>query len=102
MLRWSERAARQHGAWHRLRLLDRATGDLTVAAGLDGRHVTGIAQRPGGGPLAVLSQDCPEADPGSFTSRLHVADLAAGTAADLGPAGRDARSPVWWRGPSVM
>ena len=50
----------------------------------------------------MLSQDRPEADPGSFTSRLHVADLAAGTAADLGPAGRDARSPVWWRGPSVM
>jgi hypothetical protein len=52
---WSERAVRQHWRWHRLRLLDLASGDLAPLDGLTGRHVTGVAQRPGGGPLAVIS-----------------------------------------------
>jgi dipeptidyl aminopeptidase/acylaminoacyl peptidase len=95
---WSERAVRQHWRWHRLRVLDLASGELTVAAGLGGRHVVDVAQRPGGGPLAVLSQDCPEREPGAFTSRLHIADLDTGTAIDLGQPGVDARSPAWWQG----
>ena len=81
---WSERAVRQHWLWHRLRLLDLASGELTVVAGLAGRHVVDVAQRPDGGPLAVVSWDCPEYEPGAFTSRLHIADLDDGTAADLG------------------
>jgi dipeptidyl aminopeptidase/acylaminoacyl peptidase len=96
---WSERAVRQHWRWHRLRLLDLASGELTPLEGLAGRHVTGLAQRPGGGPLAVVSQDCPEDEPGAFTSRLHIAGLEAGGAADLGPAGFEAHSPAWWQGP---
>ncbi|HEU5417041.1 MAG TPA: S9 family peptidase [Streptosporangiaceae bacterium] len=95
---WSERAVRQHWLWHRLRLLDLASGELTVAAGLAGRHVVDVAQRPGGGPLAVVSWDCPEDEPGAFTSRLHITDPDAGTAADLGPAGFEARCPAWWQG----
>jgi dipeptidyl aminopeptidase/acylaminoacyl peptidase len=95
---WSERAARQHWRWHRLRLLDLASGALTVLAGLGGRHVIDIAKRPGGGPLAVLSRDCPENEPGDFTNRLHIADPDAGTAVDLGQPGRLARSPAWWQG----
>jgi dipeptidyl aminopeptidase/acylaminoacyl peptidase len=95
---WSERAERQHWLWHRLRLLDLASGELTVVPGLAGRHVTDLAQRPDGGPLAVLSWDCPEYEPGVFTSRLHVVDLDDGTATDLGQAGHEPRSPVWWRG----
>jgi dipeptidyl aminopeptidase/acylaminoacyl peptidase len=95
---WSERAVRQHWRWHRLRLLDLASGELTVVTGLAGRHVTGVAQRPDGGPLAVLSWDCPEYEPGIFTSRLHIADLDDGTAADLGRPGFEARSPAWWQG----
>jgi dipeptidyl aminopeptidase/acylaminoacyl peptidase len=95
---WSERAVRQHWLWHRLRLLDLASGELTLAAGLAGRHVTDVAQRPGGGPLAVVSRDCPEDEPGAFTSRLHITDLDGGTAVDLGQAGLDARSPAWWQG----
>jgi dipeptidyl aminopeptidase/acylaminoacyl peptidase len=94
---WSERALRQHWRWHRLRLLDLASGDLRVVAGLAGRHVTGMAQRPDGGPLAVVSWDCPEYEPGVFTSRLHVADLD-GTAAELGQLGLEAHSPTWWHG----
>lgn len=95
---WSERAVRQHWRWHRLRLLDLASGELTVVAGLAGRHVVDVAQRPGGGPLAVVSWGCPEDEPGAFSSRLHIADLDAGTAADLGLMGFEARSPVWWQG----
>ena len=95
---WSERAVRQHWRWHRLRLLDLASGELAVVGGLAGRHVVSVAQQPGGGPLAVVSWDCPEYEPGVFTSRLHVADLADGTAADLGPLGLEARSPAWWPG----
>jgi dipeptidyl aminopeptidase/acylaminoacyl peptidase len=95
---WSERAVRRHWLWHRLRLLDLASGELTLAAGLARRHVTDVAQRPGGGPLAVVSRDCPEDEPGAFTSRLHIADLDAGTAADLGLTGLEARCPAWWQG----
>jgi dipeptidyl aminopeptidase/acylaminoacyl peptidase len=95
---WSERAVRRHRLWRRLRLLDLASGELTLAAGLAGRHVVGVVQRPDGGPLAVVSRDCPEDEPGAFTGRLHVADLGAGAAVDLGLIGRDARSPAWWQG----
>ena len=95
---WSERAERQHWHWHRLRLLDLASGELTAVAGLAGRHVVDLAQRPDGGPLVALSWDCPEYEPGVFTARLHIADLADGTASDLGPAGLEACSPAWWRG----
>jgi dipeptidyl aminopeptidase/acylaminoacyl peptidase len=107
---WSERAARQHWTWHRLRLLDLATGELTVAAvaaEVAGRHVLEATQRPDGGPLAVLSWDCPEWEPGAFTARLQIVGLDGGenggvsdgtAAADLGPAGLEARSPAWWRG----
>ncbi len=96
---WSERGVRQHWLWHRLRLLDLASGELTTAAaGLDGRHVIDVAQRPGGGPLAVVSRDCPEDEPGAFTGRLHITDLDAGTAVDLGLMGFEARSPAWWKG----
>jgi hypothetical protein len=31
---WSERAVRQHWRWHRLPLLDLASGELSVVAGL--------------------------------------------------------------------
>jgi dipeptidyl aminopeptidase/acylaminoacyl peptidase len=94
---WSQRAVRQHWLWHRLRLLDLASGELSVVAGLAGRHVTGVAQRPGGGPLAVVSWDCPEYEPGVFTSRLHIAGLD-GTVTDLGQVGLEANSPAWWHG----
>lgn len=95
---WSERAVRQHWLWHRLRLLDLASGELVLAAGLDGRHVVDVAQRPGGGPLAVVSRDCPEDEPGAFSGRLHITDPDAGTAVDLGVMGFEAHSPAWWQG----
>jgi dipeptidyl aminopeptidase/acylaminoacyl peptidase len=95
---WSERAVRQHWLWHRLRLLDLASGELTVVPGLAGRHVTSIAQRPDGGPLAVVSRDCPEDEQGAFTTRLHIADPDTGTAVDLGRLRLEARSPAWWQG----
>ena len=95
---WSERDLRQHWRWHRLRLLDLLSGELTLVGGLDGRHVVDLAERPGGGPLAVLSQECPDRDPGAFTGRLHIADPDAGTAVDLAKAGSEACSPAWWQG----
>jgi len=54
---WSERAGRQHWLWHRLRLLDLASGELSVVAGLAGRHVTAVAQRPHRLPQRGLTHD---------------------------------------------
>jgi hypothetical protein len=71
---------------------------LSAALIAGGAVATAVAQRPDGGPLAVVSWECPEYEPGVFTSRLHIADLSDGSAADLGPLGLEARSPVWWQG----
>jgi dipeptidyl aminopeptidase/acylaminoacyl peptidase len=81
----------------RLRLLDTGTGRAVTVAGLAGRHVTEAAARPGGGPLAVISWDCPPDEPGALTARLHVVDPGTGQARDLGPAGLDARDLAWWQ-----
>lgn len=64
---------------------------------LGDRHVVAIGQRPDGRALAVISWDVPDDEPGALTARLHVVDLAADTAQDLGRAALDAGSPVWWR-----
>jgi len=95
---WSERAVRQHWEWHRLRLLDLATGELAVVPGLAGRHVVAVAQRPDGGPLAVISWERPEYEPGVFTSRLHLVGLDDGSQTDLGATGPEASFPAWWQG----
>ncbi|MFJ4851284.1 MULTISPECIES: S9 family peptidase [unclassified Streptomyces] len=80
----------------RLRLLDLASGELRLVDGLDDRHVVHMAQRPDGGPLAVVSWSNPDIDPGVLTAELHVVDPATGAVHDLGPAGLDACSPTWW------
>ena len=81
----------------RLRVLDLATGELRTVDGLGHRHVVELAARPGGGALAAISWAGPEKDRGVTTSELHVVDLEAGTARDLGRIGTEARSPVWWQ-----
>ncbi|WP_051817194.1 prolyl oligopeptidase family serine peptidase [Kitasatospora sp. NRRL B-11411] len=81
----------------RLRLLDLESGGLRTVAGLGDRHVVGLAQRPDGGPLAVLSRPTPEVDPGAGTAELHLVDPESGTVHDLGPVGSEASSPVWWQ-----
>jgi dipeptidyl aminopeptidase/acylaminoacyl peptidase len=88
---WSEPGPRG-----RLWLLDLASRELAVVGGLGDRHVVEVVQRPDAGPLAVISWDRPEDEPGAFTARLHVVDLKTGKLRDLGPAGLDARSPAWW------
>ncbi|HEY3481133.1 MAG TPA: S9 family peptidase [Streptomyces sp.] len=80
----------------RLRLLDLETGVVRTVDGLGGRHVVGLAQRPDGGPLAVLSWSTPELDPGVMTAELHLVDPGTATVQALGPVGFDAQSPVWW------
>ncbi|WP_414166698.1 S9 family peptidase [Streptoverticillium reticulum] len=80
----------------RLRLLDLETGVLRTVDGLGDRHVVELAQRPDGGPLAVLSWSTPELDPGVMTAELHVVDPGSVTVHDLGPVGIEARSPAWW------
>jgi dipeptidyl aminopeptidase/acylaminoacyl peptidase len=80
----------------RLRLLDLRTGLIDTPAALGDRHVVEAVQRPGGGPLAVLTWSSPELDPGLFEPALHVLDPRTGAARDLGPAPADANSPVWW------
>ncbi|MGD0065484.1 MAG: hypothetical protein ABSB76_18825 [Streptosporangiaceae bacterium] len=77
---WSEQ-----GSPDRLRLLDPGTRELTAIGGLGDRHVVEVVQRPDGGPLAVISWDRPEDEPGSFTARLHVVDPETGHVRDLGP-----------------
>jgi dipeptidyl aminopeptidase/acylaminoacyl peptidase len=80
----------------RLRLLDVETGTVRTVDGLGGRHVLELAQRPDGGPLAVLSWSTPELDPGVMTAELHLVDPDTAAVHALGPVGIDAQSPVWW------
>lgn len=80
----------------RLRLLDLRTGEITTPGVFGGRHVTELRQRPGGGPLAVLTRACADSDLGPRTNELHLYDPATGATRDLGPAGADARSLAWW------
>ena len=88
---WSEQ--RGHG---KLRLLDPVTREVRASANLGGRHVAELAQRPDGGPVAVISWESQEDYPGASTNELHVVDLATGTVHDLGRVAGFARSPVWW------
>ena len=80
----------------RLRLLDLETGALRTVDGLGDRHVVELAQRPDGGPLAVLSWSTPELDPGVLTAELHLVDPVTAAVHDLGPVGIEAQSPTWW------
>lgn len=80
----------------RLRLLDPRTGRVGTPDVFGGRHVMEVRQRPGGGPLAVLTQATADHDYGPGTARLHVFDPATGTATDLGPVGVEACSLAWW------
>ena len=82
---------------HRLRLLDPASREMRVVAGLGDRHVKEVTQRPDGGPLAVLSWSRPEDDPGSFDPRLHLVDPATEKITDLGPPELGAEGLAWWR-----
>ncbi|GAA1962394.1 S9 family peptidase [Kitasatospora viridis] len=88
---------RQHLPVTRLRLLDLATGMVRTVNGLGDRHVVEVAERPDGGPLAVLSWATPELDPGVTTARLHLVVPGTGAVQDLGPVGFEAHSPVWWK-----
>lgn len=85
----------------RLRLLDLETGAITTVDGLGDRHVVELAQRPDGGPLAVLNWSTPELDPGVLTARLHLVDPITAAVQDLGPVGIEAESPVWWNDDGV-
>jgi dipeptidyl aminopeptidase/acylaminoacyl peptidase len=88
---WSERRG-----CATLRLLDTATREMHAVRGLSDRHVVELAQRPDGGPLAVISWARPESDPGAITNELHVVDPQTGAVLDLGRIATQARSPVWW------
>ncbi|MEV6030781.1 S9 family peptidase [Nonomuraea sp. NPDC052116] len=80
----------------RLRLLDLDTGRSRAVDGLDGRHVVEAAQRPDGGPLAVLSRAAPDLDTGLCTGELHVIDLETGDVRELGGTAPEASTPTWW------
>jgi len=88
---WGERVPRS-----RLRLLDLSTGELRVVDGLGSRHVVELAQRPDGGPLAVISWASPEIDPGVTANELHVIDPQTGAVRDLGRIETEAQSLAWW------
>ncbi|HEX3646883.1 MAG TPA: S9 family peptidase [Pseudonocardiaceae bacterium] len=81
----------------RLRLLDTRTGLLSAAESFGGRHVAELAQRPDGGPLAVLTLSSPDEDPGLLEPCLHLFDPETGEATDLGPTPGCASRPAWWR-----
>lgn len=80
----------------RLRLLDLDKGRVTTPDVFGDRHVVELRQRPGGGPLAVLTQASADSDYGPRTGRLHLFDHTTGTVEDLGPVAADARSLAWW------
>ena len=88
---WGEQVPR-----NRLRLLDLATRELGVVDGLGERHVVELAQRPDGGPLAVISWVSPEIDPGAVTNELHVIDPQTRAVHDLGRIEVEAHSLAWW------
>ena len=90
---WGERGRRGG----RLRVLDLATGELRPVGGLGRRHVVELAPRPDGGPLAVISWESPDKDPGIQTNELHMVDLETGVVIELGRIETMARSPAWWR-----
>ncbi len=81
---------------HGLHLLEPGRRELVPVGALGRRHVVEAVQRPGGGPLAVISWACPHDEPGAFTAELHVVDPDTGKASVVGPVGLDARSPAWW------
>lgn len=60
------------------------------------RHVVAAAVRPDDAMIAVISWATALDDPGAFTARLQVVDLAEEKVVDLGAVGVDAGSPVWW------
>jgi dipeptidyl aminopeptidase/acylaminoacyl peptidase len=78
----------------RLRVLDLETERIRT---LGEEHVVAVAQRPDGGPLAVITWPSPELDPGALETRLSSVDVETGAVRDLGRAGIDASSPVWWQ-----
>jgi dipeptidyl aminopeptidase/acylaminoacyl peptidase len=88
---WSRQSGRG-----RLRLLDTVTRELRAVGDLGGRHVVELAQRPDGGPVAVVSWASPEIDPGAITNELHLVDPDTGVVHDLGRVAGFARSPAWW------
>lgn len=79
----------------RLRVLDLETDRIRT---LGEEHVVAVAQRPDGGPLAVITWPSPELDPGALEPRLSLMDVETGAVRDLGRAGIEASSPVWWQG----
>ncbi len=81
----------------RLGLLDLNTGEIGTPAAFGDRHVADVVQRPGGGPLAVLTWSSPEIDPGLIEPAVHLLDPRTGVVTDLGTTPADAESPVWWR-----
>lgn len=88
---WSEAA--DHS---RLRLLDLRSGTIETPQVFQGRHVVEVAERPGGGMLAVLTQESPDPDPGGLTPHLHLLDPATHDVRDLGAAAVSAGSLTWW------
>ncbi|TNC29694.1 alpha/beta hydrolase family protein [Amycolatopsis alkalitolerans] len=82
----------------RLWLYDLREGGLAPLGDFGDRHVVEVAQRPGGGPLAVLTWSKPEIDPGSYEPEVHLVEDGAVT--NLGPATAEASS-LTWRGPEL-
>lgn len=90
---WSEAAKLD-----RLRLLDLPGGAVTTPEVFQGRHVVEVAERPGGGVLAVLTQESADPDPGELTPRLHLFTPATGEVRELGATAVAASSLTWWEG----
>jgi dipeptidyl aminopeptidase/acylaminoacyl peptidase len=86
----------QQSGLGRLWLTDSATRELRTVGDIPGRHVVELAQRPDGGPVAVVSWESQEIDPGTITNELHVVDLDTGIVHDLGRVAGGAQSLAWW------
>lgn len=86
----------EHVPCDKLWMFDFIDSTWSPVDALGTRHAVAAAVRPDGRVIAVLSWAVALEDPGAFTGRLHAVDVESGKAADLGPVGVDAHSPVWW------
>ncbi|WP_086826916.1 prolyl oligopeptidase family serine peptidase [Allokutzneria sp. NRRL B-24872] len=81
----------------RLRLLSLADKEVSTPVGLPDRHVTALAQRHDGGPLALLSQVDPEVSSAFRDTRLSVFDLVTGQVRELCGTPAEPSGLTWWR-----
>ncbi|SDM59623.1 S9 family peptidase [Allokutzneria albata] len=81
----------------RVRLLSLADKQIAAPIGPSERHVVELAQRPGGGPLALLSWPDTELDACFVDSAVHVVDLSTRETREICRTPASPSGLTWWR-----